>query len=580
MSNSSDSLALWAEKLSITLRNGINVNQKIDFNRLRYIGVPSSKLILSGPVESANRDSLVLRIFNAITSREESSSSTKIDVFDTARRHMNFCDQNGFLPLTKDGVMRYLNHINLRQRRGEIKDSSETQMRASLSRLLQWLELPVKSWLPSIPTSRKTQSEPTRGYSDNDLKKILPLLRGLFKQLYKQFVMDPNKHIGIHNNSPTMTFIWQDQEYKICGGVNKLFCCATFIMSYYTWSNSSVLYQLERPNMVSSTLSDDWHQMPAFKRRAFKTISVEIGSHGQLEIPKYALQFFDQLLHVSRLLNPGLNKPLLSAINSSGKIIMMHGTKLNDFKARWLHRYFPMKDDFGERLWPVIQRFRASGGQMALARRGIMNAAQLLDNTPNVVKLSYSSGNQYENSQMNRDTSHTLEQAVRDRQGIQAAKQKVMDEQNISVLAYEAYVQHASPPSRSANGSYCKSPLGDRSLRYSTHVRQQGLIPEGTRLACADILQCWVCEHQILVESVNDIWCILSFRECLIESQYQHIDNKHFFNNFGETIFRIDSRIKLINQKVLKKAIQKMANEGRHPLWVDISSVSIFGGGQ
>ena len=102
MSHSSDSLALWAEKLSITLRNGINVDQKIDFNRLRYIGVPSSRLIVSGSVESANRDSLDLRIFNAITSREESSSSTKIDVFDTARRHMNFCDQNGFLPLTKD----------------------------------------------------------------------------------------------------------------------------------------------------------------------------------------------------------------------------------------------------------------------------------------------------------------------------------------------------------------------------------------------------------------------------------------------------------------------------------------------
>ncbi|WP_192895765.1 hypothetical protein [Aeromonas salmonicida] len=571
-------LSPWVERLSVTTRSGGNVVLQMDFNRLRYLDVPRSKAILSGLVTSANRDDVVLRLFNAITGRKDAAQATKFAIFTLARQYVAFCDQHGFTPLTQEGVAGYLRHLHDRQRRGEIKDSVETSMRVTLSTLLQWLELPFKHWLAAIPISGSTQSEPARGYSDGDLKQMLPLLRGLFKQLHQQFIAEPERHIHVPSSATTMRFDWKGQQYSVRTGVTKLFCVATYLLSYYSWANSSVLYRLKRPQIVSHTPSDDWYKMRAFKRRAFKTITVEIGTHDRLEIPSYALQFFDQLLNASRLVNPHPDGWLL-LVTTSGPVIMMNSTTLAGFK-RWLARHFPMTDDRGERLWPVVGRFRATGGQLSLATYGLLATAQLLDNTPNIVSQAYSSGNPHENDQMIRDSSHTLEHAVRDRQGIAAAKQKTREEQNVEVLAYEEYVRRASPLSRSANGSYCKDKNSDKAQRFTTRARQRGLLPEGERLACADLLGCWTCEHQVLVEAVNDVWCAISFREFLEESKYMHLNNKHHQQNFGEVIANINTRLKLINHQVLRKAERKMVNEGRHPLWPDVASVNAFSEGK
>lgn len=575
MSDNLTLLAPWVEYMCVTARDGNNAPRNLDFNRFRYHGIPQTKTIKAGKATAAQRDDLAQRLFGAITEREDAEPATKMTIFDTARQHVSYCDQHTLTPLTKTSVASQLQHNASRQRRGEIKDSTETSKRASLSTLLQWLELPATAWMPAITSSGKTQTEPTLGYSDGDLKQMLPLLRGLFKQLQRQFVADPERHLSVYHNVATMTFTWKGQVYAVRGGVSMLFYAATYLLSYYTWTNSFVLYQLKRPQTVSHTLSDDWHQMPAFKRRAFKTLSVEIGDHNRLEIPKYALQFFDQLLHASRLLDPRADGWLLPA-NDQGQATMMTGGKLAHFKSGWLAKHFPMQDARGERLWPVVQRFRATGGKLALARKGPMDAALLLDNTPRIVSLAYSRGNAHENDQMNRDTSHTLEQAVRDRQGVDAAKQKVREAQKVEVMTYETYVQRATPPSRNANGSYCQERGEDRAQRFTTRARQRQLLTEGERLACADLLACWLCEHQVLVESVSDLWCVLSFRECLEESCYLHLDSQHHQNNFGQAIANIDARLKLVSNRVLRQAQRKLADDGRHPLWPDAASVGVF----
>lgn len=53
--------------------------------------------------------------------------------------------------------------------------------------------------------------------------------------------------------------------------------------------------------------------MPAFKRRAFKTIQVEMCGH-ELDIPKYALEFFDKLREASMLIDTGDHATLLQTI--------------------------------------------------------------------------------------------------------------------------------------------------------------------------------------------------------------------------------------------------------------------------
>lgn len=567
----------WVEYLCIPVLNGANAHNLLDFNRFRYKIIPRTNLIKDGKAELLQRDHIAQKLFIAIMNREDIAPSTKTNIFMAARTHFIFCDTHNpsLSPLSESAFIKELEYNSIRQRRGEIKDSTESKNRADLVVLYKWMDVPVKHLITNKIRSGTTQTEHTRGYSDGDLKKLLPLLRSIFKQLYHQFIDDPELHMAVGIRIPTMIFSWKGKDYKVCGGISKIFYTATFLLSYYTWSNSTILYNLKRPSIGSHTPSKNWHQMPAFKRRSFKTITVEIGENNRLEIPKYAMQFFDQLLTVSTLLDPRSDGLLLPAYShKSKKIQKMSGCLLNDFKSTWLDKHFPMTDDQGNKLWPAPRRFRATGSHLTLARKGAVDAALLLDNTPNTIALSYSSGNPHDNNKMNRDTSHALEQVVRDRQGIESAKKKVREAQKVEVLAYEAYIKRATPPRRSANGSYCKDSNGKMARQFTSRVQNNGLITNKEILACADLLKCWSCTHQVLVESVIDLWCILSFREYIEESIYLHLDKTHYKKNFGQTIIEIDSRLKQLNQNLLHKARRKLADEGRHPLWLDTASIN------
>ncbi|PAR53478.1 hypothetical protein CGT93_12585 [Vibrio metoecus] len=578
MSKTLKLIAPWVEHLCIPIRNGANAHLLLDFNRYRYRGVPKTHEIKQGNAQLLDRDDIAQRLFITITSREDASPATKGNSFTAARRHFAFCDAQTppLQPLSEMAFVKELEHNSIRQRLGEIKDSTESKLRGDLSSLYQWLDLPVRHIYPQGVRSGRTQTEPTRGYSDADLKQLLPLLRSIFKQLYQQFIIDPEFHIQASSNAHTMVFSWKGKDYPVAGGASKIFYVATFLLSYYTWSNSTVLYSLRRPQTSTHAISSNWYQMPAFKRRAFKTITVELGDHNKLEIPKYATQFFDQLMTVSKLIDPNPDGLLLPAYSyRKRKVQMMSGCLLNDFKANWLTKYFPMTDERGDVLWPTPRRFRATGSHLTLALKGTLEAAILLDNTPRTIALAYSSGNPHENDLMNRDTSQTLEQIVRDRQGVESAKQKVREAQKVEVLAYEAYIRRASPPTRSANGSYCKEPMGAMAEKFTSRARAHGLITESENLACADLIKCWSCEHQVLVESVTDLWCALSFRECIEESACLHIDNAHYQKNFGEALAKIDLRLKQLSPKIVQQAKRKLADEGRHPLWIDVDSMSM-----
>ncbi|MBF4227189.1 hypothetical protein EAY83_19835, partial [Vibrio anguillarum] len=110
------------------------------------------------------------------------------------------------------------------------------------------------------------------------------------------------KHFDAYKNVHTMTFHWQRVQYHLCGGVSKMMCAGTFLLAYYTHSNTGNLLQLSHPDNSSTTLGEVWYTMPAFKRRAFKTIQVEMCGH-ELDIPKYALEFFDKLREASMLID-------------------------------------------------------------------------------------------------------------------------------------------------------------------------------------------------------------------------------------------------------------------------------------
>ncbi|WP_462160732.1 hypothetical protein [Pseudoalteromonas maricaloris] len=119
----------------------------------------------------------------------------------------------------------------------------------------------------------------------------------------------------------------------------------------------------------------------------------------------------------------------------------------------------------------------------------------------------------------------------------------------------------------------CQDPFGKRSEKFTKKASNTNSAL-GEKIACADLLNCFGCEHQVIIQSVDDIWCLFSFKSCLEESIFFHLDEQHFNQNFTEVIQYIEINIiPNLDKSIVKQAEMKLDELGRHPLWQDANSM-------
>ncbi|MCH1920376.1 hypothetical protein L9G15_13155 [Shewanella sp. A3A] len=195
----------------------------------------------------------------------------------------------------------------------------------------------------------------------------------------------------------------------------------------------------------------------------------------------------------------------------------------------------------------------------------------LLCNNSSTRKKNYSKGNQISNNGMMQDVMSIREEAIKNGINTREAQTNL----GIEVLVIEEENKINLPNlSRTPNGGSCASPFGDKSEKYTKKAAKQGLLIEGEKLACADLLACFGCPSQVIVQSLSDIWCLLSFKACIEESLYLHLDASHFKKNFEDIVVFIEERIlPNIDGQLLRQAEIKLDDEGYHPLWDESDSV-------
>lgn len=306
----------WNPDLCIQLETADN--HRADFNRFLVKYFPSTESMQQGKdFEHADREGFILQLkarFVEAIERGESHPSLCIFFFRVSQ-YLRWCDKAEIEAFTQSSVEGYMNHQNERVMLGQLKNNTYRQVHSKLLVVFtQYLDLP-HSYFDSVVVRSVEDNESFEAYTRSDLKQMLPFLRALFRQTHKQFIDSPEKHIKAHKRTPTMTFQWKGSEYQLCGAISKMMSAATFLMAYYTYTNTSDLFKLKQPENASTTVGEVWYTMPAFKRRAFKTIRVEMSEH-ELEIPKYSMDFFDKLLEASRLVSSDDEALLLQTIAS------------------------------------------------------------------------------------------------------------------------------------------------------------------------------------------------------------------------------------------------------------------------
>lgn len=574
MNNNLIQLHDWQPELMMEMKDQHGRLYRWDFNRVRYRHFPVTKKIKQGTEILADRNALAFAIMNSMKI-DHRAVSTRDGLFYQLKEYIQWCDKHYCSTFNGESVQNYCMSIYMQLLKGQIKKSTYKQIRTQVTTLCRFLDHPM-TWFDELPVVNCDDTESFEAYSQSDLKQLLPLLRAIFKQLSVQFLDNPDLHLKSKKHSPTMNFRWKGQSFPIRTGLTRLMVAATYLLAYYTFCNTSTLLQLKRPSIASQPLGDVWYSMPAFKRRAFKTLTVEIGDH-KLNIPKYCLDFFDTLLKVSQAVDRQPEALLLqTVVNGHHKTITPY--HFRDFNVSILRKWFALVDSRGRELRPVISRFRETGSLMTQLRLGDIAAAELLDNTPSTIRRHYSTGNHHDNNAMMQETIAIRVHQAKHKVSLSVAKSQVMETLNIQVLTYEEWLTQTLPTSVSAHGSHCKQPFLEQSEAFSRRAQRHHL-SDGERLACAELLKCFGCEHQVIVQSTEDIWCLLSFKEALEESRYFHLDSHHFHKNFGEVIHFIEKRIlPNIKRPILLQAQDKLMIEGRHTLWKDITSVILLQG--
>ncbi len=553
----------WNPKLCIQLDD-----YRADFNRCLFKGLPSTvALQQGGQFNEADRKQIIYQLKSQFDEKIEEGGSlaSHKTIFVQTAQYLKWCDEHNTPAFTQRSLEGYMSYMDTKVMLGQYKGNSYKKTRSVMVTLFtKYLELPT-SYFDRIVIRDGSDCEPFEAYSRSDLNQLLPFLRSLFKQTYQQFIQNPEKHINSSFKTKTMTFQWQGQQYPLAIGITKMMCAATYLLSYYTYANTSDLFKLKQPNNASTKAGEVWYTMPAFKRRAFKTIQLEMGGH-ELEIPKYALDFFDKLLAASKCIHDGENATLLQTVISK-KTQPLTSKVLETFLSIWVEKHFTFTDQTNRRLRPVISRFRETGAQLTAYHQGDLANDLMLNNTPKTRKKHYSEGSKIANNGMMQDTISIREAQIKNKIDVKEAQKSL----GIEVLVIDAeYNVNLPNLSRTPNGGSCKAPFGERSDKYSRKAQQHGLLKEGERLACADLLACFGCPDQVIVQSVSDIWCLLSFKACIEESLYLHLDASHYRKNFQKIIKFIDINIcPTINKKILKQAEEKLNDEGLHPAWDD-----------
>ncbi|SON51132.1 hypothetical protein [Vibrio tapetis] len=564
-------LSGWNPELCIQLED--EDRRLADFNRLLVKGFPSTKqLKRGGQFKTVEHEDFVLLLVECFHEKlkEGISHDSLHTTFHKTSQYLRWCEKEDAEAFTKSSIEGYMAHEKMRAMLGEIKQSPYGSTRSKLLvTFTEYLALP-SHYFDSVVVLSNNDSEPFEAYTRSDLNQLLPFLRQLFNQTYQQFVVEPDKHLNAPVRIPAMTFSYKGQSYQIYGGISKMMCAATYLLAYYTYTNTGELFKLKRPTAASTSISEIWYTMPAFRRRAFKSIQVEMGGHGLIDVPKYSISFFDKLLHASTLISSDENALLLQTVVNK-KPQRIKTVTLQDSLLKWIEKYFNFRDQTKRRLRPMISRFRETGSQLTAYHQGEMTNDIMLNNTPNTRKQHYSQGNKHINNGMLQDV-----MVIRQEQIKSGVSPKIAQENlGIEMLVIESeYKVNIPDLSRTASGSSCANPFGEQSKMYTKKAQKQRLLKEGERLACADLLKCFGCKEQVIVQSVNDIWCLLSFKASIEESLYLHLDTHHYHKNFETVVTFINTNIlPKLKKSILKQAETKLDDKGYHPLWDDSKSI-------
>lgn len=543
-----------------------NACRPIYVYRLLYDGVPKVGAI-SKAKKHDERLLLVQRIYEWLAARITIlSGSTIFFDFNMIVSFFRFCDSTlRRAELTESSVGSYAQYIS-NQVHGDLKSHENLRgMSERFSAFLSWAgHDSLASLMPKV-ARYNVMVKKTQAYSDEEQI-------GVSRDLFRVFNVLASR---LKKGEPTTCPFdqpktsWDISRYNSTLWFNKFTITALFLTANFTGDNNTPLRKLRRRDVTERVFHFDktinlyrlvsqkdrqggqentWDM--GFTRRGRDFFSAYLGCLDCFSLPEEAYLF-------PRFENGRYDGFVCSADMTS---------YINWFMARAPHQ-----------VRPVISRFRQSKSDGLMTEtNSVATVAEGLNNLQSTTARHYMNGNPHNNRNRLGSAAEALELTARGA-SIEEARKVVEAKYGKPLRVMDIVAQGETEPAPTKTGSRCRQPFGDMAQNLKRELVAGGLLDQDESIACFKFLDCFRCEFQALVAEVDDIWCMLSFRESLIESlQRPAINHQLPVVRINDVMSKIQAMLSDVERDypdIYAQAISKL-NLEIHPLWDDENAVA------
>ncbi|MGP5307430.1 hypothetical protein [Vreelandella alkaliphila] len=568
--------------ISINLKNKFitDGHGTANFERLLYKGCPilsmeekrTKKPKNQADLVDANRRELAIKICNAIHGMDK-TERTKINIFQETVSFIRQMDSEGISDtFCYDSISIYVNELAKLYEKG-IKGKGLYSRQNSIKSLLKELDIELYEQCKNIFISFPSDSEPTKPYTDNELKKIALALYTIFNNYAKHIENDTTP-----TTFPLYTEKNEDGSYKFISNGSSvrhttyrnscstwktdLVRAAYFITCLHTGVNSNPLLELKISDMAEETFQDitrGTYKLRTIKgRQSGKINEIEAG------FTKKGKTFFDRWLRISKKLNSYKDGYIFP--NFSGN----KPSKMTSSNTSSLNKYI---NSFGIPAFSN-QRFRKTKASLIMrATESIFMVAQGLNNSVATASKHYANGDPV-------TTELSLASAlyIREQTALGLPLDNAIKE---SAFVFNDPIKESGENTKYkklSNGLRCGGAFGEKSIKIKSTLIKEGIAKESDLVACHKFLECFGCMHHAVVAEVEDIWLLLSFSDVILESlTTPSINSKptNLIHKVHNTVQVIIERMKTKHTTAYSEAYQKYLDTP-HPLWQDTSDIELM----
>lgn len=533
--------------------------------RALYNSVPPVNSV-GKTVMHKDRLPLVQNIYTWLVEISCLSGSTANYYFDSLSHFFRFCDANEYkAELINKTVSAYAQHI-INLVRAKPESSEVFRGRANVFTVfLRWAgHDDLARLLPQVSRNR-THVGKTIAYTDDEQI-------GVTRDLFRVFnVLASRLKTGEPTTCPFDQPVagWDVLNSNRTAWYNKLTATALFLTCNFVGDNSTPLRNLRRSDVAAREFYFDK------TINLYRLVTTKGRQNGQknewdLGFTQRGRDFFRAYLCCLDLFDLPDDAYLFP--------YFIHGKYKGNINQDILKAYshwFIARCQHGVR--PIIGRFRQSKSSGLMAdTNSVAIVAEGLNNLKTTVARHYLNGNPHNNRNRLGSAAEALELTARGAT-VEEARNVVEAKYGRPLRVMEIVTRGEHAPTQTKIGTRCMEPFGEKAQRLKWELVKGGLLGEDESVPCFKFLECFGCSFRALVAEVDDLWCMMSFRESLLEALQRPTINHHLpVDKVRDVIAQTQAILADVERDypdVYAGAVDKF-NHQAHPLWDDEDSLS------